>query len=871
MTLLINVLLFILLLSASCSNARSGEIHVAKTGSDSNAGTVSDPYLTISKAAGMAAPGDVIIIHEGTYREYVNPPVGGTSGANRITFKAADGEEVFVKGSEVINTWEDNGDNTWKVTLPSSFFNGYNPYELRVDGDFQNYGQWHHRGDIYINNGVLNELQTLDQTKEEPYSWYTTTEGSETILYANFGKEDPNTALTEINVRELIFYTSALDIDYITIDGLRFLHAAPNWQAPNEGDSDPNPLTQKGAVGSKMGKGWIIENCEVSYSKTAGIMMGESFDDQGSFEDITAFGDHVIRNNIITRCGQYGIAGQKGMTRSAIKGNRIEDINFRNEFGGYEPAGIKIWNCVDVLIENNLIRNVIATQSDESQAYCIWIDFANQGTRITRNFLVGSPMTTTALFLEANIGPTLVDNNIIIDRTDKAIFVFSGGSVFAHNLFVNSNFSFAIQQFGNGGSGARNAYTLKPHTLKQTNNGQKVEIEYNQMYNNIFAGGSGPVNFSADSGAGNVVDYNLYIGGTNPATAHTHAFTSMFNFSYKITDTETGIDFSFEFDDSFKNITSPYVNEALVGVIPFANQSIADEEGNPITVNRDFNLLDRVGTHPKIGPLENISVGTNSIRIGSQMLATPGTKYPVPVSVPPAEPQAPFQGKASDIPGVIEAENYDLGGQGISYSDNTTKDGDPALRAGDNVDLGSGPDNGVVVGWFDNDEWLEYTVDIDAGTYKMNVSAASALEVVGDLKVSINDQEIATVDVSGTSDWNVYKTFSVNNITLGAAINAILRVTSTGGFNLDRFSFFKNSITSIDNTEGFSSRIYPNPVQDVLNVELKSGSDPLLKIYSIVGDILLTKRSNSIDLSSLAGGTYILMVNDLMATRIIKK
>ena len=811
MTLLMNVFLFVLLLSASCSNARSGEIHVAKTGSDSNTGTVSDPYLTISKAAGMAVPGDIIIIHEGTYREYVNPPVGGTSGANRITFKAADGEEVFVKGSEVINTWEENGDNTWKVTLPSSFFNGYNPYELRVDGDFQNYGQWHHRGDVYINNGVLNELQTLDQTKEEPYSWYTTAVGSETILYANFGEEDPNKALTEINVRELIFYASALDIDYITINGLRFLHAAPNWQAPNEGDTDPDPLTQKGAVGSKMGKGWIIENCEVSYSKTAGIMMGESFDDQDSFEDITAFGDHVIRNNIITRCGQYGIAGQKGMTRSAIQGNRIEDINFRNEFGGYEPAGIKIWNCVDVLIENNLIRNVIATQSDESQAYCIWIDFANQGTRITRNFLVGSPMTTTALFLEANIGPTLVDNNIIIDRTDKAIFVFSGGAVFAHNLFVNSNFNFAIQQFGNGGSGARNAYTFKPHTLKQTNNGQKVEIEYNQMYNNIFAGGSGPVNFSADSGTGNVVDYNLYIGGTNPAAAHTHAFTSTFNFSYKITDTETGVDFSFEFDDSFENITSPYVNEALVGVIPFANQSIADEKGNPITVNHDFNLLDRVGTHPKIGPLENISAGTNSIRIGSQILATPGTKYPVPVSVPPAQPQSPFQGKASDIPGVIEAENYDLGGQGISYNDNTTKEGDHELRAGDNVDLGIGPDNGVVVGWFENDEWLEYTVDIDAGTYKMNVSAASALEVVGDLKVSINDQEIATVDVSGTSGWNVYKTFSVNNIGLGAAINAILRVTSTGGFNLDRFSFFKNSITSIDNTEGFSSRILSEP------------------------------------------------------------
>src|SRR5690606_1287947 len=153
-----------------------------------------------------------------------------------------------------------------------------------------------------------------------------------------------------------IFFPSRIGIDYITIDGLHFLHAAPNWQAPNVGRSDPNPLVQIGAVGSRLGKGWIIENCEVSFSKTAGIMMGETFELLDQFDDIDLFGHRIIRNTVITRCGEYGIAGQKGLSRSLIYGNLIEDINYKNEFGGWETAGIKIWNCTDVTIEYNLIR-----------------------------------------------------------------------------------------------------------------------------------------------------------------------------------------------------------------------------------------------------------------------------------------------------------------------------------------------------------------------------------------------------------------------------------------------------------------------------------------------------------------------------------
>jgi hypothetical protein len=813
--------------------------------------------------------GDQILIHEGTYREYVNPSVGGTSD-KRITYIAVASDKVFVKGSEVINNWVFS-DSTWKVTLPTTYFKGYNPYELKVNGDFQNYGQWHHRGDVYINNGVMSELQTLKQVKTEPFTWFTTSTATETTIYANFGSKNPNTELTEINVRELIFFAMKNDVDFLTLHGLHFLHAAPNWQAPNEGPSDPNRLTQVGAVGSNMGKGWIIQDCEIMYSKTAGIMFGESADNQNTFEDITAFGDHIIRNNLIHRCGQYGVAGEKGLTRCTISGNRIEDINYRNEFGGYEPAGIKVWNSVDVLIENNFIRNCIANQSNTSQAYCIWIDFANQGTHITRNVLIGDPMTTTVLFLEANFGPSLVDNNIFVESAGKSVFVASQGSVFAHNLFLNEGFYYHLQNFD--GSGARSAYSFVKHTLKNTNSGKKVLVKHNKMYNNIFAGGAGPNNFSVNSGEGNVVDFNLYIDGTSPNAAHTNTKTSAFDLTYNIINTTTGIDFSFVIDSSFANIATPYVSAALVGLIPDCEQSLEDRFGNPITVNTDFNLLARTAANPKIGPLENIVSGTNKISMKNLVTNTEGVKYPVPVSIPPGVvtvPQAPFLGTPTNIPGTVEAENYDFGGQGVSYNDNNTKDGTTTLRPEDNVDLGGGPNGATVVGWFDAGDWMEYTVNIASGNYTINLLAASGIASPGELRLSVNDTSVATIKVSTTNDWNVYKTFSISNINLKAASNAVLRLSTTGGFNVDKVVFVRDGMNALPQVE-ILSRVYPNPVFDTLFVELKSGNVPSVQIFGMNNRLLISEKSNRVDVSKLSAGAYYLIVDGKQTTKFVKQ
>jgi len=87
----------LLMLALTVATASARDFHVAGRGDDKNDGSTASPYRTISAAAQAAQPGDTITVHEGTYRERVTPPRGGTSDTQRIVYQAAPGEKVVIK------------------------------------------------------------------------------------------------------------------------------------------------------------------------------------------------------------------------------------------------------------------------------------------------------------------------------------------------------------------------------------------------------------------------------------------------------------------------------------------------------------------------------------------------------------------------------------------------------------------------------------------------------------------------------------------------------------------------------------------------------------------------------------------------------
>ena len=64
---------------AGASPTFGKEYHVSVRGDDAFDGSRKRPFHTISAAARAAQPGDVITVHEGVYRERVDPPRGGVS------------------------------------------------------------------------------------------------------------------------------------------------------------------------------------------------------------------------------------------------------------------------------------------------------------------------------------------------------------------------------------------------------------------------------------------------------------------------------------------------------------------------------------------------------------------------------------------------------------------------------------------------------------------------------------------------------------------------------------------------------------------------------------------------------------------------
>ncbi|TFH27970.1 MAG: DUF1565 domain-containing protein, partial [Bacteroidia bacterium] len=247
---------FIMILTASCAH----EYHVSPEGDDQNRGSSGSPFRTISKAAEVARPGDQVTVHEGIYRERVNPLFGGTSDTKRIVYQAADGEQVEIKGSEVVSGWESLGGGVWKVILPNSLFGDHNPFETNIAGDWLVDGGWNHTGEVYLNGKSLYETETVEGVMDpvaneralDPdaalYTWYAECDDEQTTLWANFHSSDPNIELVEVHVRESCFYPDAPGRNYITVDGFHMSQAATQWAPPS--------AEQVGIIGTHWSKGW---------------------------------------------------------------------------------------------------------------------------------------------------------------------------------------------------------------------------------------------------------------------------------------------------------------------------------------------------------------------------------------------------------------------------------------------------------------------------------------------------------------------------------------------------------------------------------------------------------------------------------------
>jgi len=186
----------------------------------------------------------------------------------------------------------------------------------------------------------------------------------------------------------------------------------------------------------------------------------------------------------------------------------------------------------------------------------------------------------------------------------------------------------------------------------------------------------------------------------------------------------------------------------------------------------------------------------------------------VGVSAPDTVPQEPYGGEPFALPGKIEMEDFDIGGQGQSYSDEERENRGGAYRE-EGVDI-EALNNGYAVGYTIAGEWLEYTVNVEeTAYYKAAVHYASGLATSG-IQLWIDDEALTSeVSLPQTAEnaWNVYENVTLDSLKLSAGTH-VFKVLITGSYaNLDYIEFEKNEPeTSIRHRAGIAASEKKKPL-----------------------------------------------------------
>jgi len=152
--------------------------------------------------------------------------------------------------------------------------------------------------------------------------------------------------------------------------------------------------------------------------------------------------------------------------------------------------------------------------------------------------------------------------------------------------------------------------------------------------------------------------------------------------------------------------------------------------------------------------------------------------------------QDPYPGpNSTPIPGRIQAENYDTGGEGVAYHDDTSGNSGNQYRT-ENVDIETCGEGGYNVGWIAAGEWLEYTVNVaSSGTYNVTARVASS-STGGSLHIELGGVNVTgTINLASTGGWQNWTSVYDTDVVLNAGPQIMRISMDLSGWNLNWVEF----------------------------------------------------------------------------------
>jgi chitodextrinase len=280
---------------------------------------------------------------------------------------------------------------------------------------------------------------------------------------------------------------------------------------------------------------------------------------------------------------------------------------------------------------------------------------------------------------------------------------------------------------------------------------------------------------STDTGGSGLAGYKIYRGGTQIATT---AGTSYSN---------TGLTASTNYSYTVSAYDAAGNNSAQSGSVSATTQAVAPTtcpggvqcDGTPITGVIGQNVC---GTDLKTWSCT--TSGWQSTGVG----CTCGGS-------------TPYTGTPAPIPGTIQFENYDKGGEGVAYHDTNAANNGGQYRTTEGVDIETTTDTGggYDVGWTYAGEWVNYTVNVQtAGTYTMTTRVASN-GTGGTFHLTLDGTTLAgsTMTIPNTGGWQTWTTLTTS-ITLpqGTHILRIVEDTVGASTNIGNFNWISFASTA---------------------------------------------------------------------------
>jgi hypothetical protein len=227
------------------------------------------------------------------------------------------------------------------------------------------------------------------------------------------------------------------------------------------------------------------------------------------------------------------------------------------------------------------------------------------------------------------------------------------------------------------------------------------------------------------------------------------------------------------------------------------------------------------------------------------------------VSLPPS-PHTAYKGVVAEIPGKIEAENYDepgVGSIGKSYMDNDSENKFLAYRQ-DGVDIEELKEESgsYVIGYTEKGEWLKYTVKVnESSNYNVTARVASAAKG-SSFHLELDDKLVSdTILVDSIGDWSDYKEIKFNTEIMNAGEHVLKLVIDGSYVNIDWLDFVACGSSCDDNTA----------IRNHLH--LGSAQQETYKIFDLNGNFLGVSDSPKLDSQkgiSLRKGVYMLKGKD---------